>query len=123
MVNFLSIRLRSVGLAMLHPVVCSRYWGKIAEEVGFLPTLMRRALSATQRVKLILEPPFLSRAREHIHENTHTHTRTRTRTRARARTHTHTHTQVLEAEGLPYDKWNLDLMNEVTAGTLSIAKS
>jgi hypothetical protein len=53
--------------------------------------------------------------RAHAHTHTHTHTHTYT--------HTHTHTKVLEAEGLPYDKWNLDLMNEVTAGTLSIAKS
>lgn len=33
MANFLSIRLRSVGLQMAHPVVCSDYWGAKAEEV------------------------------------------------------------------------------------------
>eukprot|EP00041_Stephanoeca_diplocostata_P020645 m.465737 g.465737 ORF g.465737 m.465737 type:complete len:203 (-) comp21629_c0_seq20:1231-1839(-) len=62
MVNFMSIRLRSVGLAMNYPVVVSSFWGSIAE-------------------------------------------------------------RVLQEEGLPYDIWTLDLMNEVTAGQLRIAKS
>lgn len=33
MANFLTIRLRSVGMQMGHPVVCSNYWGSKAEEV------------------------------------------------------------------------------------------
>ena len=33
MVNFMSIRLRSVGLAMNYPVVVSSFWGTIAERV------------------------------------------------------------------------------------------
>eukprot|EP00040_Diaphanoeca_grandis_P029283 m.171197 g.171197 ORF g.171197 m.171197 type:complete len:623 (-) comp31640_c0_seq1:69-1937(-) len=33
MVNFLSIRLRSLAMQMGHPVTCSEYWGKLAEEV------------------------------------------------------------------------------------------
>lgn len=32
MAQFLSIRLRSVGMQMGHPVVCSNYWGEIAEK-------------------------------------------------------------------------------------------
>eukprot|EP00035_Acanthoeca_spectabilis_P038584 m.54440 g.54440 ORF g.54440 m.54440 type:complete len:515 (+) comp9197_c0_seq2:573-2117(+) len=62
MVNFLSIRLRSVGLAMQHPVVCSKYWAPIAE-------------------------------------------------------------QVLIDEGLPYEVWNLELMQELTKDVLRIASS
>ena len=32
LVGFMSFRLRIVGLALNHPVVCSDWWGKIAEE-------------------------------------------------------------------------------------------
>eukprot|EP00038_Savillea_parva_P029166 m.69256 g.69256 ORF g.69256 m.69256 type:complete len:569 (+) comp8570_c0_seq1:221-1927(+) len=62
MVNFLSIRLRSVGLAMQHPVRCSTYWAPIAE-------------------------------------------------------------QVLIEEGLPYESWNLEMMQEMTKGELRMASS
>ena len=62
MVNFLSIRLRSVGLAMQHPVVCSAYWAPIAEEV-------------------------------------------------------------LNEEGLPYEVWDLDLMQELTKDSLNMSSS
>ena len=33
MAQFLSIRLRTVGMGMNHPVVCSDWWGPMAEEV------------------------------------------------------------------------------------------
>eukprot|EP00037_Helgoeca_nana_P027027 m.307307 g.307307 ORF g.307307 m.307307 type:complete len:567 (+) comp27380_c0_seq1:3594-5294(+) len=62
MVNFLSIRLRSVGLAMQHPVVCSTFWAPIAEKV-------------------------------------------------------------LLDEGLPYEDWNLELMQDITKGEMRIASS
>jgi hypothetical protein len=62
MVNFLSIRLRSVGLAMQHPVVCSTFWAPIAEKV-------------------------------------------------------------LLDEGVPYEDWNLELMQDITKGEMRIASS
>ena len=33
MATFLSIRLRTVGMALGHPVVCSDWWGPISEQV------------------------------------------------------------------------------------------
>ena len=33
MAQFLSIRLRTVAMQMGHPVVCSNYWGELAEKV------------------------------------------------------------------------------------------
>eukprot|EP00947_MAST-08B_sp_MAST-8B-sp1_P002690 g2690.t1 len=61
MAQFLSIRLRSVAMQMNHPVVCSDYWGELAEEV-------------------------------------------------------------LKDEGLPYDSWDIKLMNKISEGELRIAK-
>jgi len=62
MVNMLSFRLRTVGMAMQHPVVCSKYWAPIAE-------------------------------------------------------------QALIDEGLPYENWNLDLMQELTGHEIRMASS